>query len=54
MVLLTAAKASAFCSGVSVSPDTMSIIFPPNFGCMIDPKFSKHEPAHIQEPGRSF
>lgn len=33
MVLLTAFKASVFCSGVLISPDTMSIIFPPNFGC---------------------
>ena len=33
IVLLTADKAFAFCSGVVMSPDTISIIFPPNFGC---------------------
>ena len=31
-MFLTAFRASVFCSGVMISLDTMSIIFPPNFG----------------------
>lgn len=36
IVFLTAFKASDFCSGVWISPETISIIFPPNFGCKIE------------------
>lgn len=36
IVFLTAFKASDFCSGVWISPETISIIWPPNFGCKFE------------------
>lgn len=41
MVSLTAFKAAACCSGVPISPETISIMFPPNFGCTIDSKIRR-------------
>lgn len=38
MVLLTALTASLFCSGVWRSPETISIIVPPNLGCNVNNK----------------